>query len=137
MKIDTELTKKMLSLYGRKPQLGMIEEECMELAIAIHKYLRFLANQVPGKAVDEIALIKNIVEEAADCYIVLETVKVLFGEQAIQEVIDRKTERQWGRVDGQTTKPKPFMVGLLDFEALHDDHEGPEQIAKRRKGKSK
>ena len=45
-----------------------------------------------------------MIEEAADCYIVLENIKALYGSDAIQSVIDQKIARQWERVNDHIKK---------------------------------
>jgi len=99
MKVDQSLIEKMLQLYGQDPQLLMVVEESLELALSVVKFLRKTANAVPGKHVDKETLIKNMVEEAADVSIVLKNIPTLFGEDNVQAEIDRKVARQWKRVE--------------------------------------
>lgn len=64
---DTELYAKAIAVWGAQAQLLMACEECTELALAIHHYLRGRADK------------GHIAEEVADVEFMLEQVKVLFG----------------------------------------------------------
>lgn len=82
--INTELLDKAIKKWGIDAQLLMLQEECMELAMAIHKYYT--------RNISENNL-EQIYDELADVLITSEQAKRIFEESKIQERIDFKMNR--------------------------------------------
>jgi NTP pyrophosphatase (non-canonical NTP hydrolase) len=74
---------KAIETYGKDMQLNVAIEELSELIKEICKSKRGNDNR------------KNIIEEMADCYIMLEQLAIIFDipNHAINEVADKKIER--------------------------------------------
>jgi NTP pyrophosphatase (non-canonical NTP hydrolase) len=81
--------KKAIETYGKDMQLNVAVEELSELIKEICKYKRGNDNR------------KNIIEEMADCYIMLEQLAMIFDipNHAINEVVDRKITRLEKRLE--------------------------------------
>jgi hypothetical protein len=75
--------KQAIDTWGEDMQLNIAVEEFAELTKEICKYKRGADN------------ISNIVEEMADCYIMLEQIKIMFGlgSEIISDEMNRKIER--------------------------------------------
>ncbi len=80
--VDKEVLQKALSEWQISAQLGMAQEECAELIVAINKFFRA---DPKGR--------EMIIEEVADCFIVLEQLVLIFGERYVQSAIDEKVTR--------------------------------------------
>ena len=78
-----EILKKAIEIYGKDMQLNVAIEELSELIKEICKNKRGSNNR------------KNIIEEMADCYIMLEQVAIIFdiSNHDINEVVSYKIER--------------------------------------------
>lgn len=74
---------KAIETYGKDMQLNVAIEELSELIKEICKSKRGNDNR------------KNIIEEMADCYIMLEQLAIIFDipNHALNEVADKKIER--------------------------------------------
>lgn len=74
---------KAIDTFGEDMQLNVAVEEFSELTKEICKHKRGADN------------ISNIIEEMADCYIMLEQMKIIFGisELSVSYEIHRKIER--------------------------------------------
>ena len=81
-----EVIKQMVDTYGEK-QIIVAIEELSELTKELCKSLRGQTNT------------QNIIEEIADCYIVLQEMKELFkiSNYQLREEIDKKLERTKSR----------------------------------------
>ncbi len=83
---------KAITNYGTRSQLDMATEECAELIQAINKFKRICLGA------DELS-VKNsltyygLCSEIADVIIMMEQLKLMLSEKAIQISIDRKIER--------------------------------------------
>lgn len=75
--------KKAIDVFGTDMQLNVAVEEFSELTKEICKYKRGIGN------------IPNIIEEIADCYIVLEQIKIMFwlDNMLIVDEMNKKVER--------------------------------------------
>ena len=73
-----EVLQKALDTWGNEAQYYMAVEECAELIQAICKHI--------NRGTDT----ENLIEEAADVFIMLSQVAMMTGEAAIQKVIDQK-----------------------------------------------
>lgn len=83
MKNDIEVLKQAIETYGAEAQLNVAIEEFAELTKEICKHKRYMDNT------------KAIIEEMADCYIMLEQMKMIFGlcSTVIPDAMDKKIKR--------------------------------------------
>ena len=95
MENDRAVLKQAIETYGAEAQLNVAIEEFADLTKEICKHKRYMDNT------------KAIIEEMADCYIMLEQMKMIFGlgSTVITDVIDKKIKRLKLRLsDHQTEK---------------------------------
>lgn len=90
IKIDYEILNKALELWGAQSQMGMLQEECMELSVAIHKY------QTREKSSSNM---EKIYDEFADVLIMCEQAKKLLDMNEVQLKIDFKINRLNDRIN--------------------------------------
>lgn len=79
--------------YGLEPQLNVLQEECAELIQSISKYRR------DGIKLDSIP--SGVLYEIADVEIMLEQIRILFGDlisNEINSIKDEKITRQMARI---------------------------------------
>ena len=83
MKNDGAVLRQVIETYGAEAQLNVAIEEFSELIKEICKHKRHMDN------------IKDIIEEMADCYIMLEQMKMIFGlgSIVILDAMDKKIKR--------------------------------------------
>lgn len=83
MKNDRAILKQAIETYGAEAQLNVAIEEFAELTKEICKHKRYMDNT------------KAIIEEMADCYIMLEQMKMIFGlgSTVISDAMDKKIKR--------------------------------------------
>ena len=86
-KDQEKLLLRAVTEWGIKSQLKMVHEECLELAIAIHK----ATSRVGGRSLDH--KVDQIIDEIADVYTMIRQANVIFNEDKIQERIDFKMNR--------------------------------------------
>lgn len=81
--------ERVIETYGNHMQLNVAIEELSELIKEICKYKRGKEN------------FPNIVEEMADCYIMFEQLKIIFGikNSSIYAMMEQKLERLKNRLD--------------------------------------
>lgn len=81
--------KQAIETYGADMQLTIAIEEFSELTKELCKHKRYMDNT------------KAIIEEMADCYIMLEQLKMIFGlgSTVIDDVIEKKIKRLKYRLD--------------------------------------
>lgn len=81
--------KQAIDIFGMDMQLNVAVEELSELTKEICKYKRGNKN------------LSNIIEEMADCYIMLEQMKIMFelGSTVIKDKIHEKIERLYKRIE--------------------------------------
>ena len=86
--------KQAIDTWGKDMQLNIAVEEFAELTKEICKYKRGADN------------ISNIVEEMADCYIMLEQMKTIFdlGSTVISDAMDKKIKRLKSRLEDYPTE---------------------------------
>ena len=84
-----ELYKKLISSWGEDAQIRMCIEEMSELTKELCKYLRY--KDFEKDKVEEVK--KNIIEETADVLNCVEQMKLMFGENEVDEIIDYKLNR--------------------------------------------
>lgn len=95
MKNDIAVLKQAIETYGSEAQLNVAIEEFSELIKEICKHKRHIDNT------------EAIIEEMADCYIMLEQMKMIFGfgSTVIPDAMDKKIKRLKSRLtDHQTEK---------------------------------
>ena len=69
--------------WGNEPQLSRATEELAELIVAINDFRRGIAD------------VREVAEEVADCYLILEQIKLIVGisEATMQEVQQAKLKK--------------------------------------------
>lgn len=94
MKNDISVLRQAIETYGAESQLNVAIEEFSELIKEICKHKRYMDNT------------KAIIEEMADCYIMLEQMKMIFGlgSTVITDVMDKKIKRLKSRLADHTTE---------------------------------
>lgn len=88
--INTHILDKAIEKWGINSQFDMLQEECMELAMAIHKY------RTRDSSVENL---RKIYDELADVLIMSEQAKRILEESDIQERIDFKINRLTDRIN--------------------------------------
>ena len=81
-----KLYKQAVEKWGEDAQLNQMEEEMAELIVAINKFKRardFVAQRKEG-------VMENLYEELADVKLCLEQMEYIFGEQKIDDMLDKK-----------------------------------------------
>lgn len=74
-----------LNKWGTDLQIQMIQEECMELALAIQKYM----HREPFKACND----DQVIDEIADVIIMIEQAKIIFDQNSINKRVAVKMNR--------------------------------------------
>lgn len=84
-----EVMQRAIAAYGAEAQLVVAIEEFSELIKEICKHKRYMDNT------------GAIIEEVADCYIMLEQVQMIFGlgSTVISDAMDKKIKRLKRRLD--------------------------------------
>lgn len=94
--VDEKMTtlERAIETYGKDMQLNVAIEEFSELIKEICKYKRGEGN------------LDNIIEEMADCYIMLSQLKIIFGieEDGVTNVIAKKIVRLEERLTERSQK---------------------------------
>lgn len=78
--------------YGYESQREQLIEECAEAILAAQKCKRHGSH---GNFV-------NLCEEVADVLIMAQQMRLLMGAKVIDEIIDKKLNRQLGRIENET-----------------------------------
>ena len=92
--IDSEILQQAIDRWGEVAQIEMIEEECLELALALQKFKR--ANR--GK--DNIAKrYSEVIGEIADVKIMINQSEKIFSKSMINDQIDFKMQRLKERLE--------------------------------------
>lgn len=91
-----ELYQKAIEKWGVKAQIEMLNEESIELALAVRKFLR--NNKIPEY---EFTNATNLIEEMADVEIMMEQLCYIYPsfKNQIQEVKDFKLQRLEKRIN--------------------------------------
>lgn len=105
--MNLEVLKQAINTYGEFNQMNMAIEEMSELTKAICK-LRRASNELQNAnfMFEKLKIIaverKNIIEEVADCLIMLEQLKMIFNcEDEVNEQIDFKINRLKERLNNE------------------------------------
>lgn len=80
-----DINKCAIDTYGKQLQIGMVIEECLELATELHKLRR------ADKDRDKIR--ENIIDEIADVSIMINQCRIMFGETEIDKRINFKMNK--------------------------------------------
>lgn len=83
--IDKEILHKAIDAWGANAQIELIEEECLELALALQKLKR--------KRGSEIEKYNAIIDEIADVKIMIEQAQIIFSQDEINKRVDYKMNR--------------------------------------------
>ena len=92
--MDRKILQNAIDTYGTKAQMMQCIEEMAELIQAINKYFRSSTQFKWAEAYD------SVVEEIADVQIMLEQMRLLFGDKAVDEQITAKLGRLEKRLKG-------------------------------------
>ena len=87
--INPEFLKRAIDRWGAKQQLGMAQEECGELIVAINKFKRGFDNE------------EDVIEEIADVFIMISQLALLFGHKKIDHQVSKKIERLAFRLEDE------------------------------------
>lgn len=95
-----------IDTYGKECQLDQMQEEAIELSLAIRKYKR----AVQGVAYNEPGAVeireKELISEIADVIIMTTQCRLIFNDEAIQAEIRRKLDRQAQRIKNRKENNK-------------------------------
>lgn len=78
--------------YGYDAQREQFIEECAEAILAAQKCKRYGSNES----------FKALCSEVADVLIMAQQMRLLMGAKVIDEIIDKKLNRQLGRIENET-----------------------------------
>ena len=92
--MDRKILRKAIDTYGTEAQMMQCIEEMAELIQAINKYFRANTNEEMVKAYI------SVIEEISDVQIMLEQMRLLFGDKAVDEQITAKLGRLQKRLKG-------------------------------------
>lgn len=87
-----ELYKRAMSLFGFESQLSVLGEESSELAVDIFKYQ------------NKKATISKLLEEVADVEIMIEQMRLYFGDSVIDEIKNAKLQRFASFLESKSSK---------------------------------
>jgi NTP pyrophosphatase (non-canonical NTP hydrolase) len=91
-----EIEGRAINTYGEQPQVDTCIEEMSELTKAILKYRR-----AENKNKNEAEYLEDdIIEEIADVQIMLDQMRIIFGDTSSQE--EYKLNRLWARMEAET-----------------------------------
>ena len=91
-----EIEGRAINTYGEQPQVDMAIGEMPELTKAILKYRR-----AENKNKNEAEYLEdNIIEEIADVQIMLDQMRIIFGDTSSQE--EYKLNWLWARMEAET-----------------------------------
>ena len=92
--MDRKILRKAIDTYGTEAQMMQCIEEMAELIQAINKYFRANTDEEMAKAY------VSVIEEISDVQIMLEQMRLLFGDKAVDEQITAKLGRLEKRLKG-------------------------------------
>ena len=90
-----ELYKECMEFWGFERQSRVAQEECAELITAISHALR---GRPEG--------MKEVIEECADVYLMINQLITYFGEDVIMEVVDLKSNKVRAKLEKYKEKEK-------------------------------
>ena len=92
--MDRKILRKAIDTYGTEAQMMQCIEEMAELIQAINKYFRANTNEEMAKAYI------SVIEEISDVQIMLEQMRIVFGDKSVDEQITTKLGRLEKRLKG-------------------------------------
>ena len=92
--MDRKILQNAIDTYGTKAQMMQCIEEMAELIQAINKYFRANTDEEMAKAY------VSVIEEISDVQIMLEQMRIVFGDKAVDEQITAKLGRLEKRLKG-------------------------------------
>ena len=92
--MDRKILQNAIDTYGTKAQMMQCIEEMAELIQAINKYFRANTNEEMAKAYI------SVIEEISDVQIMLEQMRIVFGDKAVDEQIKAKMDRLEKKLKG-------------------------------------
>lgn len=95
---ERQVMQRAINTYGMQAQCDVAIEEMAELTKALIK-IRRVADDYE-KVPDALA---NVIEEIADVEIMVDQLKIMYGEKAVEAVRAEKLERLEGRLNEQST----------------------------------
>lgn len=90
MNIPETILLQAIQKYGDRQQIAQVAEECLELALELHK----LQNREPKPEQFD-----RIIDEIADVNIMIAQANIMFDREVIQQRIDFKLERLKQRIE--------------------------------------
>lgn len=93
MNIDQTILYQAIQKYGERGQIAQISEECLELALELHK----LQNREPKPEQFD-----RIIDKIADVNIMIAQANIMFDASVIQQRIDFKLNRLKERIENNT-----------------------------------
>lgn len=87
-------TEKILSHFGLDNQIDKTIEEMAELIVALNQFKKVRH----GKKDKHLEAVTKVIEEIADCQIMLDQMTISFGMEDIVNVIDKKLNRTMKRI---------------------------------------
>lgn len=95
-----EFFRDALEFYGEENEIKMTLEEMSELMQALLKYIRVAEYSLSEEGRTKIAKAKaSIQEELADIYCTVDQLKIMFGVDEIDKIINQKVERAYKRLE--------------------------------------
>ena len=92
--MDRKILRKAIDTYGTEAQMMQCIEEMAELIQAINKYFRANTDEEMAKAY------VSVIEEISDVQIMLEQMRIVFGDKSVDEQITAKLGRLEKRLKG-------------------------------------
>lgn len=89
----------VVKTFGTDTRAKMTIEECAELIVALNKYF-FRGNIIKNQAIDKVA------SELADVEIMLEQMRIIFGNEIIDKHKEQKLKRLRRRLKAYNVKDK-------------------------------
>ena len=92
--MDRKILRKAIDTYGTEAQMMQCIEKMAELIQAINKYFRANTDEEMAKAY------VSVIEEISDVQIMLEQMRIVFGDKSVDEQITAKLGRLEKRLKG-------------------------------------
>jgi NTP pyrophosphatase (non-canonical NTP hydrolase) len=94
MNSEPEIYAKFMKAWGKSSQLGMLQEECAELIVAVNKYFRNIP-QSDEMICEELADVQNMINQFKGLYPKFEEIRIekLKRAEKLLEVKDAKIDR--------------------------------------------
>lgn len=92
--MDRKILQNAIDTYGTKAQMMQCIEEMAELIQAINKYFRANTDEEMAKAY------VSVIEEISDVQIMLEQMRIVFGDKSVDKQITAKLGRLEKRLKG-------------------------------------